>query len=57
MKPRVIYLPGQFCVHPQGELVQVGKRQLRLSYGFEELERIEQSIQWMQQAISFSQNG
>ncbi len=52
--PRVIYLPGQFCVHPEGDLVKKGSRQLRLSYGFEELEKTELAITMMKQAIEYS---
>ena len=54
--PKVIYLPGQFCVHPRGELVEKGTRQLRLSYGFEELEKIEQAILLMKQAVEYASN-
>ena len=54
--PKVIYLPGQFCVHPKGELVEKGTRQLRLSYGFEELEKIEQAILLMKQAVEYASN-
>lgn len=52
--PRVIYIPGQYCVHPAGELVRVGRRQLRLSYAYEELPAIERAIRLMRQAVDYA---
>ena len=52
--PRVIYIPGQFCVHNKGSLTELGKRQLRLSYGFEEMDNILKAIQLMKEAAVYS---
>jgi len=54
LNPRVIYLPGEFCVHPQGKSAQEGKRQFRLSYGFEEIPVILQALEYMKQAVTYA---
>ncbi|MGQ9918806.1 MAG: aminotransferase class I/II-fold pyridoxal phosphate-dependent enzyme, partial [Bryobacteraceae bacterium] len=48
--PRVIYIPGIYCVAAEGGLRQDARRQLRISYGFEETERILAGLEWMGRA-------
>lgn len=53
--PKVVYLPGDFFVHPHGDLVELGKRQLRLSYGYESLEKMHKGIQIMKEAAWYAE--
>ena len=52
--PKVIYIPGEHCVHPDGEMTEIGKRQFRISYGFEELPQIHAALKHMKSAIVYS---
>lgn len=52
--PRVIYIPGAYCVHPQGASVELGSRQLRLSYGFEEVSTIARAVCLMREAAEYA---
>jgi DNA-binding transcriptional MocR family regulator len=54
-KPRVIYIPGEYCVHARGDLAERGKRQLRLSYGYEEVPGILRALELMREAAEYAQ--
>jgi len=53
-RPRVMYIPGEYCVHPRGDLAARGKRQLRLSYGYEDVPQILRALGWMREAAEFA---
>jgi 2-aminoadipate transaminase len=52
--PRVAYIPGEFCVHPKGSMVQAGRRQLRFSYGYEETSRLQEAIGYIAEATAYA---
>jgi 2-aminoadipate transaminase len=52
--PRVIYIPGEFCVHPRGDMVRQGAHQLRFSYGYEELGRLQDAVGYMAEAVDYA---
>jgi len=53
-RPRVIYIPGVHCVHPRGRLARIGRRQIRLSYGYEPLEAIHRAVKLIGQAVEYA---
>jgi GntR family transcriptional regulator of abcA and norABC len=53
-QPMVSYVPGTFCVDPRGDLVEVGKRQLRISYSYEALDRVKVALDYFREAILYS---
>jgi DNA-binding transcriptional MocR family regulator len=53
-KPRVVYVPGEHCVQPDGALTGVARRQFRLSYAYEPLDRTLDAIAIMGEAAAWA---
>ena len=53
-KPRVAYIPGEFCVNQKGDMVDIGRRQMRISYGFEELEKIREALEYIREGADYA---
>jgi DNA-binding transcriptional MocR family regulator len=52
--PRLIYIPGEMCVHKQGFMTEKGGRQLRISFGFEQNATIERAIFLLRDAFVYA---
>ncbi len=53
--PRVVYIPGNFCVQLGGTLAEEGSRSLRISYGFEAPARIRQAIDIIADGVRYAE--
>ena len=53
-KPVVVYIPGEICQNPHGSNIELGSRQLRMSYGFEELDMILTAVGIMREACEYA---
>ncbi len=53
MISRMIYPPGCFCVTQNNEMKSEGQRQLRISYGFEDIPELERAILLMRDAAEY----
>jgi 2-aminoadipate transaminase len=55
-KPRVVYIPGEFCVNPNGDMKEKGSRQFRISYGFEDVDIIKNGISIFKEAAKYAKS-
>lgn len=53
-KERLVFIPGSCCVNPNGSITEKGKRQFRISFGFEETERVLKAIDIIAEGVDFS---
>jgi len=54
MNPRLVYVPGEFCVNQLGDIAELSKYQLRLSFGFSDLPELKKAIFLVKEAIDYS---
>ncbi|MCQ2607670.1 MAG: pyridoxal phosphate-dependent aminotransferase [Bacteroidales bacterium] len=52
--PRLVYVPGNICVSQTSKTKEVGNRQLRISYGFEDIPVLERAILLMKEAALYA---
>lgn len=52
--PRLVYIPGEYCVNPHGTMVNEGAKQLRISYGFETIDVLKKAVVLINEAIEYS---
>jgi DNA-binding transcriptional MocR family regulator len=52
--PRVVYLPGDLCVHPEGDFYESSRRQLRISYGYANLEQLRRGVALLGEAMQYA---
>jgi 2-aminoadipate transaminase len=51
---RLAYIPGEFCVLKDGELVEQGSRSLRFSYGFEPVDTLIRAVKLIREALEYA---
>lgn len=51
-KPRLVYVPGEFCVSLDAQ--EMGKHQLRISYGYEDMSELERAVFLIKEAAEYA---